>query len=104
MVLSNATKRARNISSTIGNGDNRCNGGMKKAGAPPTTGWMRKNGGVTRNYYFSRTTTNSNYMNPSSSDKVTCVKGSRTYYFLPYRPVMPSQFKVEHRTQGQYKA
>ena len=43
-------------------------------------------------------------MNPSSSDKVTCVKGSRTYYFLPYRPVMPSQFKVEHRTQGQYKA
>ena len=103
MVLSNATKRARNISSTIGNGDNRCNGGMKKAGAPPTTGWMRKNGGVTRNYFFSRTVKASKDVE-NRGGREECTKGGRTTYLLPYRPVMPFPFKVEHRTQGQYKA
>ena len=55
MVLMNGTKRARNVSSTIANADNRCNGGMKKAGMAPTAGWMRKLNGVKKNYYFSRT-------------------------------------------------
>ena len=52
MVLMNGTKRARNVSSTIANADNRCNGGMKKAGMAPTAGWMRKLNGVKKNYYF----------------------------------------------------
>ena len=55
MVLMNGTKRARNVSSTIANADNRCNGGMKKAGMAPTAGWMRKLNGVKKNYYFRRT-------------------------------------------------
>lgn len=103
MVLMNATKRARNVSSTIANADNRCNGGMKKAGAPPYAGWMRSLNGVKKNYYFSRTSKNSKYMG-NGPGKVTCTKNSKDYYFLPYKPVMPTPFRVEHRTKGQYHA
>ena len=91
MVLLNATKRARNISSTIANGDNLCNGGMKKAGMAPTAGWMRKLNGVKRNYYFSRTVPRDLSKLPAS--KVNeCKKGGRTFYYLGNANQMPRPF------------
>lgn len=81
MVLMNGSKRARNISSTIANADNRCNGGMKKAGMPPTAGWMRKLNGVQKNYYFRRTVERDLSKLPGNQTK-TCEKSGKTYYFL----------------------
>tara|TARA_B100000963_G_scaffold308400_1_gene283875 strand:- start:2688 stop:2975 length:288 start_codon:yes stop_codon:yes gene_type:complete len=88
MVLSNATKRVRSISSTIGNADNRCNGGMKKAGSAPTAGWMRKLNGVQRNYYFSNTVKAYKDVQDRGG-RVKCTKGNKETYLLTYRPVMP---------------
>ena len=88
MVLMNATKRARNISSTIANGDNRCNGGMKKAGMAPTAGWMRKLNGVKRNYYFTRT----GARKLDDSNATACQKNGRTVYVLGNKRPMPRPF------------
>tara|TARA_Y100001970_G_C14201689_1_gene841484 strand:+ start:817 stop:1107 length:291 start_codon:yes stop_codon:yes gene_type:complete len=90
MVLSNATKRARNISSTIGNGDNKCNGGMKKAGLPPTAGWMRKLNGVQRNYYFRRTVERK--LDGSVSGAKSCTKGGKQIWYLNNANSMPHPF------------
>ena len=101
MVLKNATKRARNSSSYIANADNRCNAGMKKAGAPPYAGWMRKLNGVHKNYYFSRTSKNFLYENPTPRDGkqvLSCTKQGASFgkKFYLYRPVMSYPFSLKH--------
>ena len=88
MVLMNGTKRARNVSSTIANADNRCNGGMKKAGMAPTAGWMRKLNGVKKNYYFART----HQRSIPPSKRVECKKGDNVYYLMKSPSSMPRPF------------
>lgn len=101
MVLKNATKRARNSSSYIASADNRCNAGMKKAGAPPYAGWMRSLNGVHKHYYFSRTSKNYLYQNPTPRDGkqvLTCTKPGASFgkRFFLYRPVMAYPFASKH--------
>ena len=97
MVLMNATKRARNISSTVAKGDNHCNGGMKKAGSAPTAGWMRKLNGVKRNYYFSRTHQRNQSELQNAVGVKTCPKQIRgkTVYYLGNANQMPRPFSTK---------
>lgn len=96
MVLMNATKRARHSQSYIIKADNRCNGGMKKAGAPTYQGWMRSGHGIPDTRYFARTSKYHMYINPKNGE--SCVAPSGTTKVLPYRPVYHMNLRRDHRT------
>ena len=74
------------------NGDNRCNGGMKKAGTAPSAGWMRKLNGVQRNYYFRRTVERK--LDGSVPGAEPCEKGSKTFFILGNVNSMPRPFSM----------
>ena len=93
MVLMNATKRARMSDSYRINADNRCNGGMKKAGQAMYSGWMRSGNSIPDRMYFAKTTKNYIYINPvgGTMSRVVeeCSKPNDNTKYLVHRPVMP---------------
>lgn len=91
MVLMNATKKARMTDSYRLKADNRCNGGMKKAGQAMYCGWMRSGYAVPENIYKSRTSKNFLYINPKNG--VSCFEEGSLPKVLKNRPVLPLGLK-----------
>ena len=100
MVLMNATKRARMTDSYRINADNRCNGGMKKAGQAMYSGWMRSGHSIPDRMYFAKTTKNYIYINPigGTMSRVveTCDKANDNTAYLVNRPVLPMRLNRKY--------
>lgn len=91
MVLLNATKRARMSDTYRFNADNRCNGGVKKAGQAVYSGWMRSGHSIPDRKYFTKTTKNYIYINPTGGNMTveTCEKANDNTKYIVNRPVLP---------------